>query len=65
MLPITFAKGKQVLDLEEMPSGVVIWSSGKQDFLFYRWVSNLRELTCEVNQGRLLGKEEPHCLGQI
>lgn len=27
-------------------------------------MSILREPTCEVNQGRLFGKEEAHCLGQ-
>lgn len=65
LIPINFAKGKLVLGFEEMPHRVVIWNSEEQDFLFYSWVSILKELTCcEVNQGRLLGKEEAHCLGQ-
>lgn len=65
LIPVKIAKRKQVWGFEEMPGRLVIWGSREQDFLFYRWVSILRELTCEINQSRLFGKEEAHCLGQI
>ena len=66
LIPNKIAKRKQELGFEEMPHRQVIWGSREQDFLLYRWVSILREPTCcEVNQGRLFGKKEAHCRGQI